>query len=326
MLSSKKNNQQPKNSILMNKHIITVQHVHKAYGKLKAVEDLSFQVSSSMCFGFLGPNGAGKTTMMKIIYGKAMRDKTSESNVSVFGCDPQFNALDIKHIAGIAPQDNNLDVELNVQQNMDIYAKLYNIPRQEAHTRIEKLLEFMELQDKKKAKIRELSGGMVRRLLIVRALLNEPRLLILDEPTTGLDPQVRHLIWNKIRQLKKEGTTVLLTTHYMEEAYNLADTILVLHEGKKQIEGNPRALLKRYMETYVLEILDKSVIDSIPDIESLFGLRAEESQETIYFYSDDLEQLKSISARFDPGVYFTRQTNLEDLFLKLTGRKLHDQQ
>ena len=310
----------------MRKHVIKVENVEKSYGKLLALDGIHFNVEEATCFALLGPNGAGKTTMMKIIYGKAMRDKTSESNVSVFGCDPQFNALDIKHIAGIAPQDNNLDVELNVQQNMDIYAKLYNIPRQEAHTRIEKLLEFMELQDKKKAKIRELSGGMVRRLLIVRALLNEPRLLILDEPTTGLDPQVRHLIWNKIRQLKKEGTTVLLTTHYMEEAYNLADTILVLHEGKKQIEGNPRALLKRYMEAYVLEILDKSVIDSIPDIESLFGLRAEESQETIYFYSDDLEQLKSISARFDPGVYFTRQTNLEDLFLKLTGRKLHDQQ
>ena len=310
----------------MANHVIEVENVRKSYGKLVALKEISFKVEEATCFALLGPNGAGKTTMMKLIYGKGLRDPLPESRISVFGCDPHMNALDIKHIAGIAPQDNNLDVELNVLQNMDIYANLYNIPRKHAGPLIEKLLEFMELQDKKKSKIRELSGGMVRRLLIVRALLNEPKLLILDEPTTGLDPQVRHLIWNKIRQLKKEGTTVLLTTHYMEEAYNLADNILILHEGKRQMEGNPRELLKKNMESYVLEILDKGILDAAPEMRSKSGVRAEESQETMYFYSDDLEKLKTISSRFDPGVYFTRQTNLEDLFLMLTGRKLHDQQ
>ena len=310
----------------MNDPIIHVHNVSKSYDKLLALDHLSFDVTEASCFALLGPNGAGKTTMMKMIYGKCRRDKDAESSIRVFGCDPDKNELDIKACSGIVPQEDNLDVELNVKRNLDIYANFYHIPKKEANARIHRLLEFMELTDKIHAKIRELSGGMKRRLLIVRALLNNPKLLILDEPTTGLDPQVRHLIWNKIRQLKKEGTTILLTTHYMEEAFALADTILILHEGKKMMEGNPKRLLEDYMEDYVLEIFDKEAEASIEELIAGRDIRKEYAFDVCLLYSDDLNGLKKISERMNPGSHFLRQTNLEDLFLKMTGRKLHDQQ
>lgn len=302
--------------------IIHVQNVRKTYSTLLALDGLSFEVPEATCFALLGPNGAGKTTMMKMIYGKCLRDNHADSSIGVFGCDPAENELDIKHCSGIVPQENNVDAELNVQRNLEIYANFFGIPRKEANRRIDQLLEFMELSEKKTAKIRELSGGMVRRLLIVRALLNQPKLLILDEPTTGLDPQVRHLIWNKIRQLKKEGTTVLLTTHYMEEAFNIADNILILHKGKKILEGNPKKLLKEHMENYVLEILDKaSEPKPIAD-----AIRRDDALDNVLFYCDDLKSLQQIAEDCGPGTCYLRQTNLEDLFLKLTGRKLHEQQ
>jgi lipooligosaccharide transport system ATP-binding protein len=310
----------------MNEPIIHVQNVSKRFEKLLALDRLSFDVEEASCFALLGPNGAGKTTMMKMIYGKCRRDENAESSILVFGCDPDKNALDIKACSGIVPQEDNLDVELDVKRNLDIYANFYHIPKKEADARIQRLLEFMELTDKIRAKIRELSGGMKRRLLIVRALLNHPRLLILDEPTTGLDPQVRHLIWNKIRQLKKEGTTILLTTHYMEEAFVLADTILILHEGKKIMEGNPRKLLDDHMEDYVLEVLEKEAADAIEASDARRPLRKEDAFDVQLLYSDDLDDLKKISGRMHPGSHFLRQTNLEDLFMKMTGRKLHDQQ
>lgn len=304
--------------------IIKVEQVNKSYGKLKALDRLSFVVDEATCFSLLGPNGAGKTTMMKIIYGKALRDRDGCSKVNVFGYDPGQDDLNIKAMSGIVPQENNLDVELNVKANLDIYAKFYGIPKFAAEKRIDDLLEFMELSDKKRAKIRELSGGMKRRLLIVRALLNEPKLLILDEPTTGLDPQVRQLIWNKIRQLKKNGTTVLLTTHYMEEAFNIADRILILHEGKKILEGDPRRLLSEHIENYVLEILDPTVLDRIGKHDA--SVKREEAMEVTYLFSEDLGELKKVTDDLPPGSHYLRQTNLEDLFLKMTGRKLHDKQ
>ena len=310
----------------MSPPIIQVQNVHKTYKTLRALDGLSFDVQEATCFALLGPNGAGKTTMMKMIYGKCRRDRKPESNITVFGYDPDKNELVIKHRAGIVPQDNNLDTELNVDQNLNIYAKLYDIPKKEADRRIQRLLDFMELSEKRKAKIRELSGGMIRRLLIVRALLNEPKLLILDEPTTGLDPQVRHLIWNKIRQLKKEGTTILLTTHYMEEAFNLADTILILHQGRKLMEGDPKKLLRKNMEEYVLEVLDESAAATIARTPETPAIRRDDALDNLLLYSNDLEALKKIAGTLKPGASYIRQTNLEDLFLRLTGRKLHDQQ
>ena len=219
--------------------VINVKNIYKAYNDVKAVNNLSFQVNPSTCFGLLGPNGAGKTTMMKMIYGKATRTKNPDSRIEVFGFDPEKDELKIKQISGVVPQDNNLDEELDVYLNLIVYSKFYHIPLKIAKERINYLLEFMELNDKKHAKIRELSGGMKRRLIIARALINNPKLLILDEPTTGLDPQVRHLIWDRLRYLIKNGTTILLTTHYMEEAFQICDKILIMDHGKKVMEGNP---------------------------------------------------------------------------------------
>ena len=310
----------------MREKIIRVKSVKKSYGKLVALDHVSFDVEEATCYGLLGPNGAGKTTMMKMIYGKCIRDPDPESSIQVFGCDPDRHELDIKTLSGIVPQENNVDVELNVKQNLDIFANFYGIPKKEAEERIHELLDFMELTDKKFSIIKELSGGMKRRLLIVRALLNKPKLLILDEPTTGLDPQVRHLIWNKIRQLKKQGTSVLLTTHYMEEAYNLADTILILHEGKKLMEGNPQKLLEEHMENYVLELLDETAMASVDTLIKDGDVRKEDASGIFLLYANELAPLNGISEYLTPGSYFMRQTNLEDLFLKITGRKLHDQQ
>ena len=310
----------------MREKIIRVKHVTKSYGSLLALNDVSFDVEEATCYGLLGPNGAGKTTMMKMIYGKCMRNPDPESRIEVFGCDPNRHELDIKTLSGIVPQENNVDNELNVKQNLDIFANFYGLTKNEAEERIQSLLEFMELTEKKFSIIKALSGGMKRRLLIVRALLNDPKLLILDEPTTGLDPQVRHLIWNKIRQLKKQGTTVLLTTHYMEEAYNLADKILILHVGKKLMEGNPKKLLKKYMEDYVLEVLDEAAMASIETLVKKVSVRREDTSGMLLLYANELESLKRISENLIPGSYFMRQTNLEDLFLKTTGRKLHGQQ
>ena len=181
----------------MDEPVIKVRRVHKTYGSLRAVRDLSFDVWPGTCFGFLGPNGAGKTTMMKMIYARAMRDD-GQGGIDVFGYDPAVDELSLKYLTGVVPQDDNLDEELDVIQNLLIFSRFYDIPPKESLERIEELLEFLELTEKRKSKIRELSGGMKRRLVIARSLLNRPRLLILDEPTTGLDPQVRHLIWDKL--------------------------------------------------------------------------------------------------------------------------------
>ncbi len=305
---------------------IEVTNIWKTFGKLTALDGLSFQAKEAACFALLGPNGAGKSTMMRMLYGACRRDPHPDSRISVFGFDPAIRELDIKSLSGIVPQENNIDAQLNVKQNLDVYAKFYNIPKKEADRRIHQLLDFMELSDKARAKVKTLSGGMKRRLLIVRALLNQPRLLILDEPTTGLDPQVRHLIWNNIRHLKKDGTTILLTTHYMEEAFQLADTILILHEGRKLMEGNPQTLLKDEMEDYVLEVMDQSALPSKIDLVEHEGVRPDASRDVSLLYSDDLGHLKGLADTMPPGSYFLRQSNLEDLFLKMTGRKLHDTQ
>jgi lipooligosaccharide transport system ATP-binding protein len=304
------------------KTVINVEHAYKTYDSLQAVTELSFAVDQGRCFAFLGPNGAGKTTMMKMLYAKARRDPRPETVMQVFGYDPQYQELAIKNLCGVVPQDDNLDMELDVRQNLRIFSRFYDMSAVRAQERIASLLDFMELGDKKRSPIRELSGGMKRRLIIARALLNEPRLLILDEPTTGLDPQVRQLIWDKIRSLQKSNVTVLLTTHYMEEAYQLADTILIIDKGIKVLEGNPHTLLDEYIESHVIEILDKTRTAGLP-APLLRKARKEESGERMLFYSEQIDVIHGIADKLPRGSFFIRQTNLEDLFLKITGRKLH---
>jgi len=304
----------------MTKLAIKVENVRKHFKALKAIDNLSFEVPVGSCFGFLGPNGAGKTTMMKILYGTAARDSANNDAISVFGYDPQKNELEIKYISGIVPQEDNLDVELSVEQNLMIYSKFYGLSKSESRPRIASVLKFMELTEKKTSRIRELSGGMKRRLIIARALINHPKLLILDEPTTGLDPQVRHHIWDKLRSLKKDGATILLTTHYMEEAFQICDDLIIMNKGAKVLHGRPSDLIKNNIETYVLEILYiGNGLKNLPD-----GIRTETTHNRQLLYADDFDRIKEISNRFKAGDFILRQSNLEDVFMKITGGKLNE--
>jgi lipooligosaccharide transport system ATP-binding protein len=310
----------------MNEIAIKVHNASKTFNGIVAVKNLNFSVNTAECFGFLGPNGAGKTTMMKILYGTVHRDNPIQKQVNVFGYDPLSNPLEIKYISGIVPQEDNLDIELNVRQNLYIYSKFYGIPSADANTRIENLLNFMDLQEKKETKIRELSGGMKRRLIIARALINSPRLLILDEPTTGLDPQVRHLIWDKLRMLKKEGVTILITTHYMEEAFQLCDNLIIMHNGEKILQGKPRKIIDQNIEKFVLEIfnLDHFSEEIKKKYQMDRNIRLEKLESRVLIYSRQINQLKKISQHYKTGDYYLRESNLEDVFLKVTGRALND--
>ena len=310
-------------------NLITVKNVNKTYNagsakRFKAVNGLNFNVEEASCFGFLGPNGAGKTTMMKMIYSRLERDIEPDSCIDVFGFDPAVDPLKIKFASGVVPQEDNLDEEINVFQNLLIYSKFYGMSRKDAEKRIDELLEFMELTEKRKADVRALSGGMKRRLVIARALLHEPRLLILDEPTTGLDPQVRHIIWKKLRELKENGTTILLTTHYMDEAYQICDNIIIMDKGEKIVEGSPKVLLNNNLERYVLELIkvDKNICEQL-DIDKKI-IREDNFHEPPHLYSDDFDALRKVAETMQDGEHYLRQTNLEDLFMKLTGRSLNE--
>jgi lipooligosaccharide transport system ATP-binding protein len=306
----------------MTQFAITVKNISKSFGKVKAVANLSFEVEADTCYGFLGPNGAGKTTMMKMLYGKCTIENAGGVPIDVFGYNPVKDELAIKYLSGVVPQDNNLDDELDVISNLMVYSRFYALPRKAATSRIDYLLDFMELSDKRAARIRELSGGMQRRLVIARALMNNPKLLILDEPTTGLDPQVRHLIWDKLRQLKRHGTTILLTTHYMEEAFALCDKILIMDKGAGILRGSPGELLAKNVEKYVLEITGSRVLGVEPQVK----VRIDRTQETTRVYCDDDQLLRQLADRLEGAHYFLRQTNLEDVFLKATGRALNEKQ
>jgi len=305
---------------------VSVKNISKYFGKVCAVRDLGFEVQANTCFGFLGPNGAGKTTMMKMLYGKCTRGAADDGTIEVFGYDPAKDELAIKYLSGVVSQDNNLDEELNVISNLMVYARFYALPRKIAKSRIEYLLDFLELSEKTYSRIKELSGGMQRRLVIARALMNNPKLLILDEPTTGLDPQVRHLIWDKLRQLKKQGTTVLLTTHYMEEAFALCDEILIMDKGKGVMQGTPAQLLEQNVEKYVLEIIGSQSFDAVSDNDIPQTVRVDRSEETLRLYSDDAQHLKLLASQLQGAHYYLRQANLEDVFLKATGRALNERQ
>jgi lipooligosaccharide transport system ATP-binding protein len=303
--------------------LIHARHLYKSYGDLVAVDDLDFDVPPARCFAFLGPNGAGKTTMMKTLYGKADPDERADTEIRVLGFDPRSDELEVKARSGVVPQENSLDVELNVLQNLRIFSNFYGIPWRRAKDRVDYLLEFMELEEKRTAKVRELSGGMQRRLIIARALLNNPSLLILDEPTTGLDPQVRQLIWDKLRSLKRSGVTVLLTTHYMDEAFQIADSVLIMDHGKKVLEGHPGELIERHIESHVLELIELEARASVEQHIEDGEVRVEDSGERVLYYSSDLDRLQAMSRSLGPGSYQLRQSNLEDLFLKSTGRSLN---
>lgn len=310
----------------MTNNVINVENISKTFGKVMAVRNLSFTVEEATCFGLLGPNGAGKTTMMKMIYARSPRDRDCKGTMGIFGYDPRTQELEVKYLAGVVPQENSLDEELNVIQNLMIYARFYDLPKTVAAKRIAELLEFLELDEKKDSKIRELSGGMKRRLAIARALLNEPKLLILDEPTTGLDPQVRHLIWDKLRRLKRQGTTIILTTHYMEEAFQICDKIIIMDNGSEIMQGNPQKLLQENIEEFVLILDEAQAVEDVIDESMKSKIRIDTSHETTRLFADHIDDLKTIADSLQAGRYLLRHANLEDVFLKITGRSLNVQQ
>ena len=303
-------------------YAIRVKNISKNYANFRAVNNLNFDVEKSTCFGILGPNGAGKTTTMKMLYGRVMRDSDINSKIQIFQYDPAINNLEIKYIAGVVPQEDNLDMELSVIQNLEIFARFYGLNKKYSKKRIEELLDFMELTEKSKEKIGSISGGMKRRLLIARAIIHKPKLLILDEPTTGLDPQVKHLIWDTLLNLKnKHGVTLLLTTHYMEEAFYLCDNIMFMNNGEKILEDTPEKLLEKHVESYVLELFKNNVQDII---EKDYDYRVQETDQRIFIYSDNEKKLKKIASRYKPNEFILRKSNLEDLFLKMSGRELNE--
>lgn len=293
----------------------------KRYGDLVAVDHIDLQIDKGEVFGFLGPNGAGKSTAMHMIQGTS---PLTAGRLEVLGMDITARAKEVKALIGVAPQENNLDPDFTVLRNLTSYARYFGIPPAQAKKRALELLDMMQLTEKKDTEIEHLSGGMKRRLIMARALINDPQLLILDEPTTGLDPQARHLIWEKIRDLRKRGTTIILTTHYMDEAEQLCDRLVIMEKGKFLLEGVPKELIEDQVGSCVMEVIDPHG-QGIEDYLAATGGQVERSADRIYLYSRQCQTIQSEFKRRYPDVYSTvRPSTLEDVYLKLTGRRLKD--
>ncbi len=295
--------------------IVKAEKIKKSYNDFVAVNLISFEIKQGEIFGFLGPNGAGKTTTIRMI---TCFFPPAEGNLFVFRRDVRKNARFIKSKMGLVPQENNLDPDFSVQKNLMIYAGYFGLKGKEIKKRVQELLKEFELEDKKDEIIEHLSGGLKRRLTIARAFVNDPELVIFDEPTTGLDPQLRHYIWEKIKLVKEKGKTIILTTHYMEEAQYLCDRVAIMHKGRIIEEGNPYELIKKHIGKKTLEIWIKD--EKMEKIkEKLKGRNYEVFRNRIFVYLKENEEFR-VDFECD---YLLREANLEDVFLKLTGRKLN---
>src|ERR1700693_1324250 len=292
----------------------------KRFGGVTAVNAVDFDVRTGEAFGFLGPNGAGKTSTMRMI---ACSSPVTDGDLSVIGMDPRSQAAQIKARLGVVPQIDNLDAELTVLENLLMYARYFDMPTSVARPRALELLEFMQLSERASDQVEPLSGGMKRRLTIARALINDPELLILDEPTTGLDPQARHLLWDRLYRLKQRGATLIITTHYMDEAEQLCDRLVVMDKALIVAAGAPRELIKRYATREVLELRVPDAVRVGLD-GRLEGLaeRIEELPDRYLLYATDGEQaLEGVHAREIPiESALVRRATLEDVFLRLSGR------
>ena len=301
--------------------LIEAENLTKKFGDLVAVGNINFKVFKGECFGFLGPNGAGKTTTMKMVH--CVLPLTS-GRLTVAGMDVTKHAREIKKMIGVASQEDNLDPDFTVFHNLMVYARYFDIPKEDAQKRAEELLKFVQLEEKRNVIIAQLSAGMKRRLILARALINEPQILILDEPTTGLDPQGRHLIWDKIRSLQKQGVTIVLTTHYMDEAAQLCDRTLIIDNGKVIEEGRPSDLVKKHVGEEVLEVAyDEEVLKLLRN--ALPDARLEVISDRIQVFTNQPRGVfTSILNKFSFKVTMIRDANLEDVFLKLTSRRLRE--
>src|SRR6267378_6062686 len=304
----------------MDRPVIIARELTKRYAELEAVRGVSFEVGSGEIVGFLGPNGAGKTTTVRML---SCFLPPSAGSASIHDVDIRERPRDVKRMIGVCPQEDNLDPDFHVLKNLHVYGRYFGIPRKVIRDRALELLAFVALSDKAHAPIASLSGGMKRRLVLARALLNEPRVLILDEPTTGLDPQARHAIWTRIRNLRAHGTTILLTTHYMEEASQLCDRVVVMDDGKILLEGAPLALVEREVGRTVVEAWNYGN-ELVQFMRALPG-RLEEIGDRLYFYPKDGDHIERwYEERFPQQERLIRRATLEDVFLKLTGRALRD--
>jgi lipooligosaccharide transport system ATP-binding protein len=302
--------------------LISASGLLKTFDSFTAVDGIDFEVHRGEVFGFLGPNGAGKTSTMRMIGCTSPR---SGGHLSVIGMDPASQASQIKSRIGVVPQADNLDIELTVRENLEMYSRYFDIPRAVARARIDELIDFVQLGDKSSSKVEPLSGGMKRRLTIARALVNEPDLLLLDEPTTGLDPQARHLVWDRLYRLKQRGTTLVITTHYMDEAEQLCDRLVVMDKARIVAEGSPRELIARYSTREVLELrLDDVAREKLRALLDGLADRIEWLPDRVLLYTQAGEAaLSEITERgIHPDSALVRRATLEDVFLTLTGRSL----
>jgi lipooligosaccharide transport system ATP-binding protein len=299
--------------------IIRAQEIKKSFGSFHALQGLNLSVDAGECVGLLGPNGAGKSTFINVLYGASQR---SSGALSVFGLDPATHSQDIKRRLGVVPQENALDDALTVLENMRLFARFVNLPRDKADLRIEELLTYMSLDHKKNESIRALSGGMKRRLAFVRALLADPELLILDEPTTGLDPAVRHLLWQRVSDLRRKGKTILITTHYMHEAEVLCDRIIILNQGRIIDAGSPRDLIDRHTPGFVSiflsgESVEATLRQTLPPEWTFY-----KQQDSWCVRAPTLPALVEAQKTLPFTPLQMRPSNLEDVYLKLTGEEL----
>ncbi|MBC7443076.1 MAG: ATP-binding cassette domain-containing protein [Ramlibacter sp.] len=302
--------------------VIVAQNLVKKYKDFAAVDGISFEVAPGESFGLLGPNGAGKSTTMRMVGAVSTR---TGGDLSILGMDPDRYGPEIRSRLGVVPQTDNLDTELRVRENLLVYGRYFGLPRAQVARRADELLAFAQLEDKAKSKVDALSGGMKRRLTIARALINEPSILLLDEPTTGLDPQARHILWDRLFRLKEQGTTLLLTTHYMDEAEQLCDRLVVVDKGVIMAEGAPAQLIRTFSSREVLEVRFGSDLNA--DVAAQLagmGDRLEVLPDRILIYSEngESELVRIIDAGLKPITSLVRRSSLEDVFLRLTGRTL----
>lgn len=305
-----------------NEVLIEAKQLVKRYGDFTAVDGIDFQVHKGESFGFLGPNGAGKSTTMRIIAATLTR---TSGEITILGKDPEKSGPEIKAHLGVVPQADNLDQALTVEENLYIYGRYFGLSKKFLKPKIEELLDFSQLVDKRTVKVDALSGGMKRRLTIARALVSEPEILMLDEPTTGLDPQARHILWDRLFRLKEQGVTLLITTHYMDEAEQLCDRLMVMDKGSIMAEDSPGGLIKKYSTKEVLEVRFGSERNAVvaPQLRELVE-RIEVLPDRILMYADDGEDLlhQLNQKGLHPLTSLVRRSSLEDVFLRLTGRTL----
>jgi lipooligosaccharide transport system ATP-binding protein len=305
----------------MQKSILSVQNLRKRYGDATVVDNVSFDIAPGECLGVIGPNGAGKTTTIRMCLGLTVPDGGS---ITAFGLQMPADALAIKARLGVVSQMDTLDPDFSCSENLLVYGRYFGMKDADIRARIPQLLEFGALTSKASAKPGELSGGMKRRLSLARALVNDPALLLLDEPTTGLDPQARHLMWERLQLLLQQGKSILLTTHFMDEAERLCSRLLVLDHGKKIAEGAPRDLIAQHLEPDVVEVYGVGALALVDSPVRAMAARVEVSGETVFFYTHNAADLLAALAVQPQLRTLHRPANLEDLFLKLTGRQIRE--